>query len=138
MSTAFERVTDFLASAANTTTLRLSASTVQRHDTFFFRCDFGFDLVVDQDRNSPQDIYGRLNLAGGVRLPGVDLSAELATIGVLDGPDPPDVTDRFLHTVAFGLHTQGENQFHAGFVLPLDEGLRGEVWILSLGYQHAI
>jgi hypothetical protein len=136
--TAYERLTDLPLAAPNLTMLRLSASTVQQRDMLFFRADLGLDLVIDQDRNSDQDIYGRLNVAGGVRLPAVDVSLELATYGVLDGPEQPSLSARFLHTGAIALRSRGTHQFHAGFVTPLDDELRGEIWILSLGYQRAL
>jgi hypothetical protein len=136
--TAYERVTDLLLAAPNTTMLRLSASTVQQRDGLFFRGDVGLDLVIAQDGNSGRDLFGHLNVAGGVRLPAVDLSVKLATFGVLDGPEAPSISDRFVHTGALALHSRGADQLHAAFVLPLDEMLRGELWILALGYQHAM
>jgi hypothetical protein len=48
------------------------------------------------------------------------------------------VSRKFLHTFAFGFRTRGPNQIYGGMVFPLDEGPRGEIWILSLGYQHVM
>jgi hypothetical protein len=86
----------------------------------------------------PASVFVRGNLAAGVRAGGVDLSAELVNIGALDGSVPGGVAGRFLHTAAIGLRTQGINQFHLGTVFPLDAGARGEIWILSAGYQRAM
>jgi hypothetical protein len=136
--TSLLRLTDILAAAQNTTTARLSVSTVQRNADLFFRADAGLDLIIDKDSTASQDVFGRLNLAVGARFQPADLSVELATVAALDGDNSGDFTDRLLHTAALALHTRGEHQLHAGFVLPLDEALRGEVWMLALGYQHAL
>ena len=77
-------------------------------------------------------------MAGGVRLPAADLAVELATYGVLDGPEAPSISDRFIHTGALALRSRGPHQLHAAFILPLDEQLRGELWIFSVGYQRAM
>jgi hypothetical protein len=134
---AYERLTDFMLVAPKYTTLRLSASTAQQSGSFFFRGDLGFDVVVDKPSGNSPSIYLRANVAAGIRAPGVDLAAELVNVGALDGTVSGGITNRFLHTLALGLYTRGANQFHAGMVFPLDEGLRGEIWIFSVGYQHA-
>jgi hypothetical protein len=67
----------------------------------------------------------------------VDLTAELVSIGVLDG-DGGSISNRFLHTLAFSLRTRGPSQFYVGSVFPLDEEVRGEVWIVSLGFQQVM
>ena len=48
------------------------------------------------------------------------------------------VEQRFFHTAALSVRTTGDNQLHFGTVFPLDDGLRGELWIISLGYQRAM
>jgi hypothetical protein len=130
----FERMTDFLLIGANYTTLRLSASTVQESGIVFLRGDFGFDLAVDKPSNG-RGVFVRGNLAGGVRLPDIDLAAELVNIGYLDGSG--DISKRFMHTLSGSFRTRGPHQFYAGMVFPLDKGPRGEIWIVSLGYQFA-
>jgi hypothetical protein len=135
--TGYERMTDLLLAAPNTWFMRLSASTVQQRDALFFRADLGLDVVLKSDNNSNnQDFYGRLNLAGGVRAQAVDLALELANVGVLDGSG--SLSSRLFHTAGISLRSRGEHQLHAAFVLPLDSELRGEIWIVSLGYQHAL
>jgi hypothetical protein len=55
-------------------------------------------------------------------------------------PSPGDSNrqaDCFLHAAEVGLRTRGEDQFHLGAVVPLDDPARGEVWILSLGDMRA-
>jgi len=133
----FERLTDFLLQYPHLTALRLSVSTVQQSGLAFFRGDLGFDLVFDRG-GMPYwgaNTFIRLNLAAGVRLPVLDLAVELVNFGALDGDGT--VEDRFLHTVTVGFSTRGVDQFRLGLVFPLDDYVRDELWILSLGYQHA-
>jgi hypothetical protein len=134
IASTYERMTDFLLIAPNYTTLRFSASTVQESEVAFFRGDFGFDLAIDKPSNG-RGVFVRGNLAAGVRLPAVDLAAELVNIGYLDGSG--DISKRFMHTLAGGFRTRGPHQFYAGMVFPLDQAARGEIWIVSLGYQFA-
>jgi hypothetical protein len=131
----YERMTDFMLIAPNTTTLRLSVSTLQESGIAFFRGDLGLDLAIDKPSRNDA-VYMHANLAAGVRLPGVDLSAEL--VNVADLQESGDVTDKFVHTLALGLRTRGSHQFCAGMVFPLDDSIRGEIWIFSLGYQYAV
>ena len=56
--------------------------------------------------------------------------------GDVDGSG--SLSRRFFHTLSASLRTRGPNQFHIGSVFPLDDQFRGEVWILSLGYQRAL
>ena len=134
---AFERLTDLLLHYPHVTALRLSVSTVQQSGLAFFRGDLGFDLVFDRGDLPYRgtNTFLRLNLAAGVRLPVLDLAVELVNFGALDGDGP--VEDRFLHTVTVGFSTRGVDQFRLGLVFPLDDYVRDELWILSLGYQHA-
>jgi len=135
----FERLTDLVLAAANYTTLRMSASTLQETGIAFFRADLGLDVAVDRPANTNgTSAFLRANVAAGVRLAALDLAAELVNFGSLNGRDPGGITNRFFHTLAFGLSTRGTDQFHIGTVFPLDKSLRGDIWILSLGYQHAM
>jgi hypothetical protein len=138
--TVFERLTDFLLIAPNYTTGRLSVSTLQRNGDFFFRADGGFDLVLDKPAapaNTPS-IFFRANIGGGIRIQEVDLTAELVNFASVNGSTESGITNRFLHTLAVGVRTLGENQIHVGTVFPLDEISRGDVWIISLGYQRVV
>jgi hypothetical protein len=134
---AYERITDFMTEFPHLTTLRLAVSTVQQSGLAFFRGDLGFDFLLDRgDREyGDSNAFIRLNLAAGVRLPVLDLAAELVNLGALDGGGSLD--DRFIHTATVGFSTRGLDQFRLGLVFPLDDYLRNELWILSLGYQHA-
>jgi hypothetical protein len=134
--TAYERITDLALSAPNFTFLRLSLSTLQESGAAFFRGDFGVDLAIDTPAGDQDHFFGRANLAVGLRASAVDFMLELANFVNLDGD--ADIDDRAFHTAAVGLRTRGPNQFHFGMVFPLDEVVRGEYWILSLGFQHAI
>lgn len=132
---AFERLTDLMLVAPEYTTLRLSGSTVQQSGMAFLRIDLGLDVALDKP-TAGDSSFLRANIAGGLRTPTVDLSAELVTIGDLD-PDG-SLSRKFMHTLAAGLRTRGPHQFYAGMVFPLDDDARGEVWIVSLGYQHTM
>ena len=134
---AFERMTDIFLAAANYTTLRLSASTVQRRDKLFFRADAGFDVAFDKPATATTSAFFRGNLAAGIRATGVDITMELVNIAALNG-NVSGIEDRFNHTLGFSLRSQGEDQFHIGTVFPLDSGIRGEIWIISVGYQRAM
>jgi hypothetical protein len=135
--TAFERLTDLLLFPADYTTLRVSASTIQTIDTFFFRLDGGFDLVLSKPGTGDDpNVFFRANAAAGIRASGVDFAVELVNLAPVDG-DAGSLTERFLHTAAVSVRTQGEDQLHLGAVFPLDDSFRGEVWIVSLGYMRA-
>jgi hypothetical protein len=133
----YERLTDLILAAPNYTAVRLSGSTVQQSGMFFFRGDLGIDLAIDKPTGDPWTFF-RANMAAGVRLDAVDLTAELANLGVYGDDVSRSTTERFFHTLAFSVRTTGENQLHFGTVFPLDSNLRGEIWILSLGYQRAM
>lgn len=119
----------------NYTALRLSGSMVRDLGGAFFRSDLGLDLAIDKPRGG-NGVFLRANVALGAHAGKVDLTAELVNLGSLDGDG--DVENRFVHSLAFGLRTRGANQFHVGTVFPLDEGARGELWIVSLGFQRAM
>jgi hypothetical protein len=135
----YERLTDFIQIAPRYTTARLSASTVQQKDSFFFRADLGFDLVIDHPSTpDPTTVFFRGNLAAGIRATGVDVTLELANLALVNGGGDASLAARFQHTAGVSLRSQGENQFHLGTVFPLDQAARGEVWIISVGYQRAV
>jgi len=138
----YERLTDLALAIPNYTTVRVSASTVQQVDQWFFRADGGFDLAIDHPSGTDDpSVFFRANVAAGIRLPGVDLAVELANLAFVNGTVDGGITGRFNHTAAISARTTGENQLHIGTVFPLDSpngtGPRGELWILSLGYQRA-
>jgi hypothetical protein len=120
----------------NFTVLRLSLSTLQQSGAAFFRADIGADVAVDTPEGDQDSAFGRVNLAVGLRASAVDVMLELVNHANLDGDY--DLEQRFIHTAAFGLRTRGHNQLHLGMVFPLDEGVRGDLWIVSLGFQHVI
>jgi hypothetical protein len=135
-----DRLTDVLLVAPNYTTGRLSVSTFQRNGDFFFRADGGFDLVIDKPStiaNVPS-VFFRANIGGGIRVQEVDLTAELVNFASVNGSTQSGIEQRFLHTLAVGVRTLGENQIHFGTVFGLDEITRGDYWVLSLGYQRVI
>jgi hypothetical protein len=134
--TGFERITDAFMTLPDFTVLRLSLSTLQQSGAAFFRADAGFDLAIDTPSGVEDNIFGRANVAVGLRASAVDFTLELANFANLDGDG--EFEDRATHTAAFGLRTRGQNQLHLGMVFPLDEAIRGDLWVVSLGFQHAI
>lgn len=131
---ATERLTDFLLTAPGYTTLRLSMSTVQQHGAVFFRGDFGLDIVV-AGPSAASSLHMRANAAVGLRTAPCDLTIELVNFGATDSG--AGTSNSMFHTLTFGMRTRGTHQAHAGLVFPLDASLRGDVWILSLGYHYA-
>jgi hypothetical protein len=135
----FERLTDYVLVLPRATTLRLSGSTIQQWDKIFLRADLGLDTVLDKPSVPANltSVFGRGNVAVGLRATGVDFTLELANLAAFNGDTPSGLTGRLLHTAALSVRTPGVDQFHFGMVFPLDNAARGEVWILSLGYQRA-
>jgi hypothetical protein len=128
----YARLTDVVDLAPKTTAVRLSVSSFLTFAMLFVRGDFGFDFRLSTKGQS--DAFMHLNGALGLRVPFVDLTAELVNSGGLNGDD--SFTDRFRHTVAFMLRTRGRNLLHLGLILPLDGDSRGN-YTVSLGFQHA-
>ena len=126
-----ERLTDFVLTSPGFTTLRMSASKVVEDGGVFFRGDLGIDVVVVQPGNVPP-LYVRANGAVGLRTDHADIAVELVNLCTLGAAG-----DSFFHTATVGVRTPGKHQLHAGVVFPLDGYQRGEVWILSLGYQYS-
>jgi len=135
----YERYTDFVLMPPNYTSVRLSASTVQQMGEFFFRADGGFDLAIDRPSGSTgASVFFRANAAAGYRVPDtIDLAVELVNLAFVNG-DYDGITNRFFHTLGITARTPGIDQFHVGTIFPLDEEARGELWILSFGYQRAM
>jgi hypothetical protein len=135
----FERLTDYVLTVPRQTTLRLSGSTVRQWDTIFLRADLGLDVALDKpsDLSNAASVFGRANVAAGVRAAGLDFTLELVNLAAFNGSDANGIANRLRHTVALSVRTPGVDQFHFGLVLPLDEGARGNAWIVSLGYQRA-
>jgi hypothetical protein len=128
------RVTDFLLTAPDYSTVRFSISTVQQGDALFFRGDFGLDAVLSAPSNAT-GVYVRGNAAAGLRTAPGDLTIELVNFGALDSG--AGASNSLVHTLTLGMRTRGAHQLHAGLVFPLDGSQRGDVWILSLGYHYA-
>jgi hypothetical protein len=133
----YERLTDLILAGPNYTALRLSGSTLQQSGMFFLRGDLGVDLAIDKPTGDAW-AFLRANVAAGIRLDAVAFTAELVNLGVYGDDGDRTTAQRFFHTLAFGVRTTGEDQLHFGTVFPLDDALRGELWILSLGYQRAM
>ena len=110
-------------------------STVQQRDAVFFRGDFGLDIVVVAP-NAASTLHLRANAAVGLHTTPGDLTIELVNFGATDSG--VGASNSLFHTLTFGMRTRGTHQVHAGLVFPLDASLRGDVWVLSLGYHYAV
>jgi len=112
-------------------TVRVAASPRLDVGRLFLRTDLGFDVAVPRDGRS-EDLYLRANVGVGARLGPAVLTAEVANAGLLTGPG--SASERYLHTGAVGARWQlAFVQPYAAFSTPLDDGLRGEVYVVSLG-----
>jgi hypothetical protein len=129
-----ERLTDFLLTAPGYSTLRLSLSTLNEYGAAFFRADFGLDIVINAPANA-SGLHLRANAAAGLRTTHADVTIELVNFGAFDSG--AGFSDSMVHTAAVGLRTRGRHQAQAGLVFPLDAFVRGDVWIVSTGYQFA-
>jgi hypothetical protein len=129
-ATTWGRITDVALAAPETWWLRLGGSVIFQSGDGFLRADLGLDAPVSSDID-PETLV-RCNFGAGFK--GADLAFmfELATVGNLGGEG--DVSERFLHTAAFTLGALS-GRTRAGFVVPLDEDLRGDVFIFSFAFR---
>lgn len=132
--TRWERITDRVSIVPDVTWLRASVSPHLRARNLIFRADGGLDFAIAGDY--PNDVLGRINAGLMALAGGIGFSFELANAGWIDGDG--DADDRWNHTLAVALHSLGPNQFHFGLVLPLDEGARGDLLVLSFGLKGAL
>lgn len=131
------RVADaFTTSDPDLYTMRAAAAPHLDFGRVFVRSDLGFDLAVPEDERS-EELYLRANLGLGARVGGGTFTAEVANTGLLT--DSASASTRYVHTGSLGLRwTLGVVQPYAAFTTPLDDGLRGEVYVVSLGAGVAL
>jgi len=129
------RITDLANIGPNHLTLRLSGSPYFDFGLAFARGDLGLDFLVPTGDKGDVEAFLRVNLAAGIGLPLISLAVELANIGNITSDDG-DIGDRFIHTL--GITATLNAPFvhpYVGFVTPLDEGARGEVYIVAIGVR---
>ncbi len=120
--TAFTRITDLVVAYPETTSLRLSASTLLQNENVYLRADAGLDIALDTPDNVEIDPLVRINFAAGIKADSLAFSAELATLGTTGDLNGGDASDRFIHTLALGVHGRGDSlRPYLGLVVPLDE-----------------
>ncbi len=74
------------------------------------------------------------NLGVGVKVPLVQISAELVSVGNVKTGEDLDVAERFSHTFAIGAHANlPVVQPYIAFITPLDDDFRGETWVVTVG-----
>jgi hypothetical protein len=102
----------------------------------FLRGDLGLDVVLNKPDADGTNVYGRANIALGVRAGGADFTFELVNLARFNGNVPGSVTNYLMHTAALSVRTPGVDQFHFGIVMPLDGPVFFDAFIATLGYQR--
>jgi hypothetical protein len=129
------RLTDVLTQAVpNATSIRPSVSALIDSDMLFARMDIGLDVIFPD--NGDSEMFLRLNVGAGVHAGPVDLTLESANLGSLssDAGSPASTSDKWLHTLAVKLSLPSEHvEPYFAFILPLDDNIRGDLYMLSLG-----
>jgi hypothetical protein len=128
-----ERLVDFANMVPDTTLLRLSASPILQRGAMFFRADLGLDIPIEDD--VIEDVLFHANVGVGLRAGDVALTGELVTVGNLTSDDG-DLDERTISTAAISARANlGKVDPYASVIVPLDEELRGEVYVLAIGAQ---
>ena len=82
-------------------------------------------------------MYLRLNAGVGVHAGPVDFTIESVNLGHLDDDDNPadtSASDQWLHTLGFRIAYPSEYvQPFFAYIMPLDDDLRGDLHMLSMG-----
>jgi len=130
------RLTDVLTqSVPNATSIRPSLSALIDTDMLFARMDIGLDVIFP-DRGDAE-MYLRLNIGAGVHAGPVDLTLESANLGNLnsyEGSASRSISDEWMHTLAVKLSLPSEHvEPYFAFIMPLDDNIRGDLYMLSLG-----
>ena len=130
------RLTDVLTqSVPNATSIRPSVSALVDTDMLFARMDVGLDVIFPD--NGDSEMFMRLNLGVGVHAGPVDFTVESANLGRLntdEGSPSHSASEEWLHTLSVKLSLPSEHvQPYVAFILPLDDNLRGDLYMLSLG-----
>ena len=123
--------------------LRLGASPRFSAGLFYARADLGFAIGIPTGADVGEGLPKRevessylvhANVGVGVKVPLVQVSAELVNVGNVKSSDDIDFDERFEHTFALGLHFKVPVvQPYLAFIVPLDSDYRGEHWIVTVG-----
>ncbi len=127
--TSWERIADYAGIVPDTTWLRVSLSPLVSSGRLLFRGDVGLDLPMASGTGPLARASGGFGLLMGSWA----ILLELANTAFLDGID--EGSGGFIHTLSVGARILGSTAVHFGLVLPLDDGVRGDIFILSLGVQ---
>jgi hypothetical protein len=138
---AFMRATDFVQHPADTSVLRVSASSLLWHGTAFFRVDTGLDVPIDDGATGETaglDTLLRVNIGSGVETSGVALMGEIVNLANTDD-ELPDGEDRFLHFLGVSARYLGTGALQPSLALqlPLDDQIDGVIdYVLIFGVQY--
>lgn len=135
------RLTDLIQGAPSVFGLRLALS--PRFDALgflFARADLGVDIYFATGDN-PNDTltFFRGNIAVGAGVGIFKAALELVNYGNVGSGSPDGIASKFAHTFAVTL-TFSPPIIHPylAFVTPLDDGARGEVYVISAGIKAAL
>ena len=150
-SGSYGRLTDLVQSVPGTMAVRVSISPQLELGILYARADVGFDFVIPTSDEAYEGSSGlltvkpkradliRLNAAIGVRLAIVGISLEFSNIGNLHAEEVQGGGDTFAHTLGIGVRLSTPIiKPYATFVMPLNDGLRGEFYVLTIGLNANI
>lgn len=128
----FARVGDlFFGSDPDRVSLRGATSPRWQSGPLFLRADVGLDVAIPTDDRDTEAAF-RGNIGAGVDVLMLTLTSEISNVGILT--ESGTASERFLHTLSLGatLNTPIAKP-HLAYTTPLDDGLRGEIWVVSAG-----
>jgi len=128
----FARVGDlFFGSDPNLVSLRGATSPRWQSGPVFLRADVGIDVAIPTDDRDTEAAF-RGNIGAGVDVMLLTLTTEISNVGIMT--ENGSASENFLHTLSLGatLNTPIAKP-QLAYTTPLDDGLRGEIWVVSAG-----
>jgi hypothetical protein len=125
------RLQDFALAIPRGYGVRLGGSWLLREGRLFVRADGGADIFVDNAGSNTVAPMFHLGGAAGLDFHSVAIALEIANLLALEDDllgDPNDL----VHTLAVTASFPGS--YYLSFVLPLDEGRRGNAWYIAGGF----
>ena len=132
----YGRLTDLAVQVVpEATSIRPSVSAVLDTDLIFARVDVGLDVLFPDHEDADDEMFLRLNAGVGVHAGPVDFAVEFVNLGHLDDDDSPtDASEQWQHTLGFRIAYPSEYvQPFFAYIMPLDDDLRGDLHMLSMG-----
>lgn len=127
----FGRFTELPTITPNQKWLRLGASPMWRHRSFFFRADAGLDFPIPKENGA--DPLLRFNAGAGFDFGGSAGTLELSSYGTTGDPGN---SDRFLHLFTLGIRrSRGQLRPYASLGVPLNDSLDFINGVFVIGLQ---